>query len=343
MAPGRSGVPLVDGAAGLPRGPDSLRRAHSALRPDDRRGDGRGREGDVLLRFPRRAAHAASRGHRRRRARLRRAQGPQRGAGLPLVLPRADVPRRAPREGPLPPVLPGRRGVLRRRRPRLRRGDDRRARRLPRRDRDPEARRLHQLDRRSRDPCKVQASTGRVPRADEGHAQRGLAAEARDEPAPHPRLEGPRRQGRHRGRAHHPRAPVRRGPRALGRPAPQPRRARHAVHRRPEARARPRLLRPYPLRDQRRVRQARRRKHARRRRPLRQHGRRARRSRGPGHRLRRRPRAPAHRERGRGSRERRRRRDRADRRPRDLARRSSSGATSARPASAARSTRARPR
>ena len=142
------------------------------------------------------SAHAAARGHGGRGPRVRRARGPQQGAGHALVLPRPDVPRRSgPAQGPLPPVLPGSApsasatpGP----------GCDAEmidaARRLPRASigiakldvftstRSARAGTRATLPRRAR----------RALHADEGQAQRRLAAPARDEPAPHPRLEGPR-------------------------------------------------------------------------------------------------------------------------------------------------------
>ena len=147
--------------------------------------------------------HAAARGHGRRGPRLRRAQGPQRGAGHALVLPRADVPRRAP------------------------------ARRAATASSTRSARSASATPGPGCDAEMIDVLVGflveiGIPKPDvlvnsigsaetrakyrealvaylepmKDDAQRRLAAPPRDEPAPHPRLEGPGRQGGDRGRAH---------------------------------------------------------------------------------------------------------------------------------------------
>ena len=55
-------------------------------------------------------AHPAAGEHRRRRPRLHRAQARRAGPAAEALLHRPAVPPRAPAEGPLPPVLPDRRG-----------------------------------------------------------------------------------------------------------------------------------------------------------------------------------------------------------------------------------------
>ena len=266
----------------LRRGPHAARRAHAALRAADRRDDRRRREGDVLLRAPRRRAHAAPRGHGRRGARVRRAQRPRQGAGHALVLPRPDVPRRAPgaraatasstRSAASSSATPGPvcdaemidcvcaascgASASRRRACIVNSlGSARHARAVPRRAR-----------RRTSTPMKDKLSEDSQRRL-ETNPLRIL-----DSKDPRDREAAPRR-------ADDPRLLERRRPRALRRPAPPPRRARHAVHGRPDARARPRLLHAHALRVQRRRRRARRAEHARRRRSLRRHGRGARRPR----------------------------------------------------------------
>ena len=118
-------------------------------------------QGDVRVRRPRRAAARAATGRNRvGRARVRAA--PPAGA-VEVLVHRAQLPRRAAAEGPLPPALPsGRRGP-RRRRPRCRRRSDRAARRVPARPRAHEVPRAAQLDGRRREPGAVPPGSPRLP------------------------------------------------------------------------------------------------------------------------------------------------------------------------------------
>ena len=114
--------------------------------------------------------------------------------GLEALLSRPDVPPRAAAKGPLPAVLPDRRGGARPRRPARRRGALGDAQRLflgarprHRADRNQFARRLELPPR---------LSGGAAPlRGAHRHALRRLQSSPRDEPAAHPRLQGglPRR------------------------------------------------------------------------------------------------------------------------------------------------------
>jgi len=121
------------------------------------------------------------------RARRDRAQ-PVLRATAAGVARRADVPPRAPAEGPLPPVPPvRRRGAGLPRTGRRRRADD------PARAlwREPRARRLDppvdQLDRRRRRAACAPRGARRVLRAPRGRAGRGFAAAPAHQPAAHPR------------------------------------------------------------------------------------------------------------------------------------------------------------
>ena len=251
-----------------------------ALRARHRRGDRHRREGDVLLRAPRRAAHAAPRGHGRRRARVRRARASTRSEPVtrwwymgPMF--RAERPQRG-RYRQFSQL--GRRD-LRRRGAGLRRRDDRHARRLPRASSripdvevfvnslgGPETRARYRdalvalPDAHGRRRCPRSRSAGSRPTPCASSTRRTSATQAAVA----------RRARRCTSSSTRPTASTSTACAAAstrwGRPTPST----------PEAGARPRLLHAHPLRDQRRPREARRRQHARRRRPLRRHGRRSR-------------------------------------------------------------------
>ena len=277
-----------DGAPRLPRSPDALRRADAPLRARHRRDHRRRREGDVLLRAPRRGPHAAPRGRRPGAARAYVEHGVHNASRSPAgtTSARCSAPsvrsagatgsftRSAPRSS----AIPGRRATR----------AHRSARRLLRR---------HRASRTSR--CSSTRSADRGARAATGtrssrtsRRRRARSAEESQrrlehEPAAHPRLEGPARSARRGGAPAIHDVPRGRRPRrtstalqrhldALG----------DAVHGRPEARARARLLHAHALRDQRRDGEARRGRHARRRRAVRRDDRGARRAERPGDRLR---------------------------------------------------------
>ena len=246
------------------------------LRARHRRDDRRRREGDVLLRPPRRAAHAAPRGDRRRGARVhraRRARARSRSrAGGTRARCSAPSGRSAGATGSSTSSgaeIFGDAGP----------GCD--AEMIDMLVRFPRASCASRTSRcsstRSAGPRRAtryrEALVAVPARRKRGLALGRLAAPPADQSPAHPRLEGPARsRGRSQDAPTLHELPRRRRPRALRRAAPAPRRARHAVHGRPEARPRPRLLHAHALRDQRRAREARRREHARRRRPVRLHG-----------------------------------------------------------------------
>ena len=113
-------------AAGYRRDRDAGLRGHGALRARRGRVDGHRPEGDVHLRRRRRALHhAAPRGDRAGLPRLPRARDAQAPAAGEALVPVELLPLRARAGRPLPPVLAGRRGGDRVRRPRRRRRGDR--------------------------------------------------------------------------------------------------------------------------------------------------------------------------------------------------------------------------
>ena len=180
-----------------------------------------------------------------------------------------------PQRGPLPPVLPGRRGDLRRRGPRLRRGDDRRcssasSASIGITDAEVLVNSLGGAETRA----KYREALVAYLDAAEGQAERRLAAPPRRRTrsaSSTRRTRATRRPSRARPRSSS--SSTTRTARTWTSLPPPPRRARHAVHGRPEARARPRLLHAHALRDQRRYGKLGAGEHARRRRPLRRHGR----------------------------------------------------------------------
>ncbi|MFT3770769.1 MAG: ATP phosphoribosyltransferase regulatory subunit [Minicystis sp.] len=111
-------------------------------------------------------------------------------------------------------------------------------------------RRARELARLRRDARSLPRRARLLLRAQEGPAQRGLPAPPGEEPAPHPRLEGPARSRRLGGRALDPRRPRRGRPRALARSPRQPRRAGREVRGRSHAGPRPRLLHAHALRGE---------------------------------------------------------------------------------------------
>ncbi len=101
----------------IPPDRDAGVRGDRAVRPRRRRGDGHRPEGDVHLRRRRRPlADAAPGGHRAGLPRVHRARHAQAPAAGEALVPVVVLPRRAAAEGPLPPVLAGRRRGDRRRR-----------------------------------------------------------------------------------------------------------------------------------------------------------------------------------------------------------------------------------
>ena len=165
------------------------------LRPRHRRGDRRRREGDVLLRPPRRALTLRPEGTAgAARAYIEHGVHGQ-GAGHALVVRRADVPRRAAAARALPPVLPAGRRDLRRPRARVRRGDDRHARRASSRElRVPGVEVLVNSLGGPRHRAPLPRRAREAPDAARWRrSRRRVAAPPRDQPAAHPRLEGPAR------------------------------------------------------------------------------------------------------------------------------------------------------
>ena len=95
----------------LPRNPHAHPRRDAVVRARRGRRNRHRHQGDVHLRRPRRhLAHAAPGEHRLGDPRLHRAPPRPASRRAEALLHRPHVPPRAPAEGPLPPVLPDRRG-----------------------------------------------------------------------------------------------------------------------------------------------------------------------------------------------------------------------------------------
>ena len=107
--------------------------------------------------------HAAPRGHRAGLPRLPRARHAQAAAAGEALVPVELLPPRAPAEGPLPPVLAGRRGGDRLRRPGRRRRVDPAARRAARGARLPRPAAADRLARHARDAARLPRGAAGVP------------------------------------------------------------------------------------------------------------------------------------------------------------------------------------